>query len=121
MALVSWPASRLSDRTGRRPLIFAAGLCGAVGSLVLVFSHYQWIPDGIVGPMAAFLKVPGLAHLDAGPDLGLAPGNASAGVICDFEGAEGYLAYDRDALHNRIRQEDVLPYVESARRVQFEI
>src|SRR5207247_8919187 len=43
-ALVTWPASRLSDRTGRRPLIFAAGLCGAAGSLVLVFSHYQWVP-----------------------------------------------------------------------------
>src|SRR5215470_2893376 len=32
-ALVSWPASRLSDRVGRRPLILAAGLFGAVGSL----------------------------------------------------------------------------------------
>jgi len=60
-ALVSWPASRLSDRTGRRPLILVAGLCGAVGSLVLVFSHYQWLPDGVVGPLAAFLKVPELA------------------------------------------------------------
>src|SRR5207302_9806472 len=38
-ALVTWPASRLSDRTGRRPLIFAAGLFGAAGTLVLVFSH----------------------------------------------------------------------------------
>ena len=60
-ALVSWPASRLSDRTGRRPLILAAGLCGAFGSLVLVFSHYQWLPDAVVGPLAAFLKVPELA------------------------------------------------------------
>jgi MFS family permease len=60
-ALVSWPASRVSDRIGRRPLIFAAGLFGAVGSLVLVFSHYQWIPDPIVVPLATFLKVPDLA------------------------------------------------------------
>ncbi|HEV2476478.1 MAG TPA: MFS transporter [Candidatus Dormibacteraeota bacterium] len=60
-ALVSWPASRLSDRSGRRPLIFAAGLCGAVGSLVLVFSHYQWVPGSVVGPLASFLKVPDLA------------------------------------------------------------
>ena len=60
-ALVSWPASRLSDRTGRRPLIVAAGLCGAAGSLVLVFSHYQWVPDAVVGPLAAFLRVPDLA------------------------------------------------------------
>ena len=60
-ALVSWPASRLSDRSGRRPLIFAAGLCGALGSLVLVFSHYQWVPDSVVGPLASFLHVPDLA------------------------------------------------------------
>ena len=60
-ALVSWPASRLSDRTGRRPLIFGAGLFGAAGSLVLVFSHYQWLPDAVVGPLASFLNVPELA------------------------------------------------------------
>jgi Na+/melibiose symporter-like transporter len=60
-ALVTWPASRLSDRTGRRPLILGAGLCGAVGSLVLVFSHYQWVPSPVVGPLASFLKVPDLA------------------------------------------------------------
>jgi Na+/melibiose symporter-like transporter len=60
-ALVTWPASRLSDRTGRRPLIFGAGLCGAVGSLVLVFSHYQWVPGPVVVPLASFLKVPDLA------------------------------------------------------------
>ena len=60
-ALVSWPASRLSDRTGRRPLIFAAGLCGAAGSLVLVFSRYRWLPDAVVGPVARLLHVPDLA------------------------------------------------------------
>jgi MFS family permease len=57
----SWPASRVSDRTGRRPLIFAAGICGAVGAMVLVFSHYQWVPAVILGPLASFLKVPQLA------------------------------------------------------------
>ena len=60
-ALVSWPASRLSDRTGRRPLIVAAGLFGAAGSLVLVFSHYLWLPDAVVAPLATTLKVPELA------------------------------------------------------------
>jgi MFS family permease len=60
-ALVTWPASRLSDRIGRRPLIFAAGLFGAAGSLVLVFSHYQWVPAGVLTPLATFLKVPELA------------------------------------------------------------
>ena len=60
-ALVSWPASRLSDRTGRRPLIFVAGLFGAAGTLVLVFSHYQFLPGGVVGPLAHFLRLPDLA------------------------------------------------------------
>jgi len=60
-ALVTWPASRLSDRTGRRPLIFAAGLCGAAGSVALVFSHYEWLPRSVVAPLASALKVPELA------------------------------------------------------------
>ena len=60
-ALVTWPASRLSNRTGRKPLIFAAGLLGAVGSLVLVFSHYQWVPAGMLSPLARGLSVPDLA------------------------------------------------------------
>src|SRR5256885_1734067 len=60
-ALVTWPASRLSNRTGRKPLIFAAGLLGAVGSLVLVFSHYQWVPAAMLSPPARRLRVPGPA------------------------------------------------------------
>jgi MFS family permease len=60
-ALVTWPSSRLSDRTGRRPIIFVAGLLGAAGSLVLVFSHYQWVPGAVLTPLANFLKVPELA------------------------------------------------------------
>ena len=60
-ALVSWPASRLSDRIGRRPLIVAGGMFGAVGSLILVFSHYQWLPGAIVTPLASALKLPELA------------------------------------------------------------
>jgi Na+/melibiose symporter-like transporter len=60
-ALVTWPASRISERTGRRPLILAAGLCGAAGTLVLVFSQYLWAPRGLVEPLAAALRVPALA------------------------------------------------------------
>jgi Na+/melibiose symporter-like transporter len=60
-ALVSWPASRISDRTGRKPLVFAAGMCGAAGSLVLIFSHFQWVPEGIIAPLAHTLNVPELA------------------------------------------------------------
>jgi Na+/melibiose symporter-like transporter len=60
-AFVTWPASRLSDRTGRRPLIFVAGLLGAVGSLALVFSHYRWAPGALLAPLAGLLEIPVLA------------------------------------------------------------
>jgi Na+/melibiose symporter-like transporter len=60
-ALVTWPASRLSDRTGRRPLIFISGLLGAGGTLVLVFSHYRWVPSAVLAPLAHLLRVPELA------------------------------------------------------------
>ncbi|HEV8597149.1 MAG TPA: MFS transporter, partial [Candidatus Dormibacteraeota bacterium] len=60
-ALVTWPASRISDRIGRRPLIFGSGLCGALGTLVLVFSHYQWVPPAVVEPLAHALRLPDLA------------------------------------------------------------
>src|SRR2546423_1826910 len=57
-ALITWPASRLSDRIGRKPLIFTAGLFGAAGTLLLVFSHFLWVPEGLLSPLAHFLNVP---------------------------------------------------------------
>jgi len=59
--LVSLPAARLSDRVGRRPLICASGLLGAAGTIVLVFSHYQWVPSPLLEPLAGALGVPQLA------------------------------------------------------------
>jgi MFS family permease len=59
--LVSWPAARASDRFGRRPFILAGGLLGAVGVLMLVFSHFELVPTAFVEPLAQRLKVPPLA------------------------------------------------------------
>jgi MFS family permease len=59
--LVSWPAARASDRYGRRPFILAGGLLGAVGVLMLVFSHFELVPTALVDPLAQRLKVPPLA------------------------------------------------------------
>ena len=59
--LISLPAARLSDHVGRRPVILAGGLIGAVGVLILIFSHYRLLPSGIVGPLASTLDVPELA------------------------------------------------------------
>jgi hypothetical protein len=67
------------------------------------------------------LRVQGMHHMDTGVDLGLVTGNASMGVICDFDSPEAYAAYDADELHNQIRAEDVAPFAEIARRVQFEL
>jgi hypothetical protein len=67
------------------------------------------------------LSCKGMHQIDAGPDLGLQPGNASSGVICDFDSPEAYTVYDLDDLHNQIRAEDIKPYVETIRRVQFEL
>src|SRR2546422_11396528 len=61
-ALVTWPASRLSDRVGRRPLIFVAGLVGAGGTLLLVFSPHPWGPGSGVCPLARALRGPDLAR-----------------------------------------------------------
>lgn len=59
--LISLPAARASDSFGRRPFILIGGLLGAVGVLMLVFSHYQLLPTQIVEPLARTLKVPPLA------------------------------------------------------------
>jgi Stress responsive A/B Barrel Domain len=67
------------------------------------------------------LRCKGMHHIDAGADLGLQQGNGSVGVICDFDSPEVYAVYDADELHNEIREHDIKPYVESIRRVQFEL
>ena len=59
--LVTWPAAWLSDRIGRRPLIFASGLIAAAGMLDVVFSHYQWAPQGLLDSLGQALHVPPLA------------------------------------------------------------
>ena len=56
--LVTWPAAYLSDRIGRRPLIVIGGLLATVGTLVLLFAGYRWLPDTVLAPLAAALGVP---------------------------------------------------------------
>lgn len=75
--LVSYPAARLSDRFGRRPLVLSCGLIGALGTLGLVFSHFALIPTTITSPLASILHVPiGLAQvLCFGILIGVATGS----------------------------------------------
>jgi stress responsive alpha/beta barrel protein len=67
------------------------------------------------------LRCKGMHHLDAGVDLGLQDGNASAAVLCDFDSPEAYNVYDLNELHNEIRAQDIKPFAETIRRVQFEL
>jgi hypothetical protein len=67
------------------------------------------------------LRCRGMHHIDSGIDLGLQGGNATLGVICDFESPEAYAVYDADQLHNVIRADDIKPFAETIRRVQFEL
>lgn len=59
--LVTWPAARLSDRIGRKPLIVIAGLVSTAGVLILLFSGYRWVPEAVLAPVASLLHVPELA------------------------------------------------------------
>jgi MFS family permease len=59
--VVTWPAARLSDRIGRRPLILASGVLAALGTLDLVFSHYTWAPAGLLDALGSTFHVPPLA------------------------------------------------------------
>jgi MFS family permease len=58
--LVTWPAARLSDRIGRKPLIVVGGILASAGVLVLVFAGYRWMPDALLVPLAAALGIPEL-------------------------------------------------------------
>jgi MFS family permease len=56
--LVTWPAARLSDRIGRRPLIIGGGALATLGMLVLFFAGFQWMPAAILSPVGGLLGVP---------------------------------------------------------------
>lgn len=58
--LITWPAARLSDRIGRRPMILIGGLIASAGTLVLVFGGYRWMPDSLLVPLAGLLGLPDL-------------------------------------------------------------
>lgn len=75
--LVVYPAARLSDRVGRKPLVAASGVLAAAGALGLVFSHYTLLPHAMTAPIAMLLHIPiGLAQvLWFGALIGVATGS----------------------------------------------
>jgi hypothetical protein len=67
------------------------------------------------------LPKPGLIAYAVKADLGLGPDNMDLAIVADFDDVDSFLAYDRDAEHNRIRQELIAPVVDRVERCQFEI
>jgi MFS family permease len=62
--VVSYPAGRLSDRTGRKPMVLLCALLGMVGALGLVFSHETLLPTAVTVPLGRALGIPsGLAQV----------------------------------------------------------
>lgn len=52
MLISAYPAGRLSDRIGRRPVVISSGLLGAIGILLPFFSHsyeYMMLYGGLLG------------------------------------------------------------------------
>jgi MFS family permease len=61
---VCYPAGRLSDRWGRKPMVIVCAVLGALGALGLVFSHYALLPGAMTAPVASLLSIPrGLAQV----------------------------------------------------------
>jgi len=66
-------------------------------------------------------NVPGFTSCAYGFDAGLKSGNADLAVSYDFADEAAYKKWDTDAEHERIRREQILPYVSAVSRVQFRL
>ena len=56
--LVSLPAAELSHRTGRKPIILAAALVGAIGTVGLIVSPFRVLPDFMINAAAGIFNLP---------------------------------------------------------------
>ena len=91
--MVTFPAASLSHRVGRKPLIVAAGLLGAVGTVGLILSPYSVLPGALLQPLAGALHLaPHLAQtLYFGALVGVAAGaflSVDWAFLCDVIPAE---------------------------------
>ena len=56
--LASFPAGELSHRVGRKPLIVASGVLGALGTVGMMLSPYGILPAAVLAPVAGLFSVP---------------------------------------------------------------
>lgn len=65
------------------------------------------------------LRTPGLLDCRTGLDEHLRDQTWDFAITADFADEAGYHAYDRDAEHDRIRRDELLPLTAELVRVQF--
>jgi hypothetical protein len=56
-----------------------------------------------------------------GRDLRVGEGTWDYGIVADFDDADGWLAYDTNDEHNRVRRELIAPYLADRCSVRFQL
>lgn len=65
--------------------------------------------------------IPEIRGYSAGADAGLVDGNAHLAIVADFDGAEGWRAYQEHPEHVRVITELMRPIVEGRTAAQLEV
>jgi Stress responsive A/B Barrel Domain len=66
-------------------------------------------------------RIPEIRAYSLGTDLGLADGNASFGIVADFDDADGWRVYQEDPEHRRIIAELIRPHLAGRSAAQFRV
>ena len=64
-------------------------------------------------------EIPEIRSYIVGADAGLNPGNASFGVVADFDDADGYLVYRDHPEHRKVIDEQITPVLAARTAIQF--
>lgn len=99
--LVSLPAAELSHRTGRKPIILAAAVVGAIGTVGLIAAPFRILPDFMISFASGLFSLP--------PNLSQA---LYFGILVGFS-AGAFLAVDWAFMI------DVIPHDEAGRFLGF--
>jgi antibiotic biosynthesis monooxygenase (ABM) superfamily enzyme len=64
-------------------------------------------------------EIPSLREIEVG--LGTNPGNATFGIVALFDDMDGFQEYMKHPAHKSFGQDHIVPVVESATQIQFQI
>jgi hypothetical protein len=81
-------------------------------------------PAGAVDEILAGLEslpgaIPEIGSYRYGTDLGLADGNATIGIVADFEDESAYVVYRDHPVHRQVIEERILPVLRSRSAIQM--